>query len=365
MERKRHLPMIATAVILLFVVGAIQQQQQQYSIGGVNTKSIRYFSNCTHGNLDDDYDDDAYSLAREQSFGFFYDITSEHWNLHRQLYLEHENHRYPDKPLTFNPQANEEDVLPEIYAKRGGFPGWSSYEAWYQNNYEPNFSCPFEMRVGEPMNGDGPKWVCDPHRITKLARDRKKEDPNHPGCVIYSIGSNGDFKFEMGMQNTVGEGVCEFHIFDFGDFEGMIPPKLRRAYYHRWGLKKQEDPTTKIDSSKRVGRTKMTLHGLQDTIKLLGHENLDVIDIFKIDCENCEWDTYMDWLSVDVPLLHQIQVEVHRAPAKKGTGGAIDFFDQMENAGYLRFHKEPNIQWGPDNVEYSFIKVEKAFMEGN
>ena len=127
---------------------------------------------------------------------------------------------------------------------------------------------------------DGPKWVCDPHRITKLARDRKKEDPNHPGCVIYSIGSNGDFKFEMGMQNTVGEGVCEFHIFDFGDFEGMIPPKLRRAYYHRWGLKKQEDPTTKIDSSKRVGRTKMTLHGLQDTIKLLGHENLDVIDIF-------------------------------------------------------------------------------------
>jgi hypothetical protein len=37
----------------------------------------------------------------------------------------------------------------------------------------------------------------------------------------------------------------------------------------------------------------------------------------------------------------------------------------MENAGYLRFHKEPNIQWGPDNVEYSFIKVEKAFMEGN
>jgi hypothetical protein len=144
MERKRHLPMIATAVVLLFVVGSIQQQQQQYSIGGVNTKSIRYFSNCTHGNLDDDYDDDAYSLAREQSFGFFYDITSEHWNLHRQLYLEHENHRYPDKPLTFNPQANEEDVLPEIYAKRGGFPGWSSYEAWYQNvsvartNYDDN-----------------------------------------------------------------------------------------------------------------------------------------------------------------------------------------------------------------------------------
>ena len=84
----------------------------------------------------------------------------------------------------------------------------------------------------------------------------------------------------------------------------------------------------------------------------------------KIACESCEWDTYTDWLSDEVPLLHQIQVELHRAPAKDGAGGAIDFFDSMERAGYLRFHKEPNIQWAPDCVEYGFIKVEKTFMEG-
>lgn len=57
-------------------------------------------------------------------------------------------------------------------------------------------------------------------------------------------------------------------------------------------------------------------------------------------------------------------MELHRAPVMEGTGGAIDFFDSMEHAGYLRFHKEPNIQWGSDCIEYSFIKVEKSFMEG-
>ena len=128
---------------------------------------------------------------------------------------------------------------------------------------------------------DGPKWVCDPHRIKKLALDRKAKDPNHPGCVVYSIGSNGDFTFEMGVQHTVGVGVCEFHIFDFGNFESKIPRELKRANYHRWGLGKQLESATKSDSSSPVVQTgDMILYGLLDTIRKLGHEHLDVIDIF-------------------------------------------------------------------------------------
>ena len=131
------------------------------------------------------------------------------------------------------------------------------------------------------MNGDGPKWVCDPHRIAKLAAERKAKDPSHPGCVIYSIGSNGDFNFEMGMQEEVGEGVCEFHIFDMGDYRANVPKELKRANYHQWGLKKQEDTVGEL--KKEEGPN--IFYGLLDTIKLLGHESLEVIDIFKIDCE--------------------------------------------------------------------------------
>ena len=80
--------------------------------------------------------------------------------------------------------------------------------------------------------------VCDPHRIKRLALERKARYPDNRGCVVYSIGSNGDFNFELGMQvreknvtiaplfvlqllandiicakkKEIGEGICEFHL---------------------------------------------------------------------------------------------------------------------------------------------------------
>ena len=216
-------------------------------------------------------------------------------------------------------------------------------------------------------------------------------NPDHPGCVIYSVGSNGDFTFELGMQQEVGVGTCEYHIFDPGDFAHKRPPELKRAHYHRWGLTKQnqkepEKPWWGFEQQEKSALRETLLdirdeyRSLHDTVKTLGHENLDVIDIFvsvevlipcvdntsltaalqKIDCERCEWQTYNDWLSAEVPLLHQILVEVHEAPKDK----ALDFFNSLERAGYLRFHKEPNIQWGPSCIEYGFIRVNEPFLEG-
>jgi len=193
-----------------------------------------------------------------------------------------------------------------------------------------------------------------------LAEARKEEDPNHPGCVVYSVGSNGDFSFELGMQKEVGVGVCEYHIFDMGDYAKEVPSELKRAHYHKWGLEKQQPAVVSWFGSTDVKPPSgKEYYGLYDTVKLLGHEDLNVIDIFKIDCEGCEWKTYQDWLSDDIPMLHQIQVEVHKAPI-----GTIDFFTSMEESGYLRYHKESNIQWGSDCIEYGFVLVEKAFMDG-
>ncbi len=83
-----------------------------------------------------------------------------------------------------------------------------------------------------------------------------------------------------------------------GSYEGRMPKELKRAYYHRWGLKKQEysnvdaltpTPTRrplKQDHSRVKTIAKgQKYYGLLDTVKLLGHEKLDVIDIFKIDCK--------------------------------------------------------------------------------
>ncbi|KAL3771922.1 hypothetical protein ACHAW5_008035 [Stephanodiscus triporus] len=285
---------------------------------------------------------DEFDLAASQSYGFFDDVPAKSWNLYRDIYLKSQNHKDPMNPM------DGSQIIVNVT------PAWMSIPAtWYQNNYEPNFSCAFEKRIGgENTNGDGPKWVCDPHRIKKLALERVARDPNNRGCVVYSIGSNGDFNFELGMQKEIGEGICEYHIFDMGDFSHIMPKNLKRAHYHQWGLERQ-DPDIDVPVPGKK------FYGLRDTIRLLGHEDLDVIDVFKIDCESCEWDTYMDWIAEGIPLLHQIQVETHGVPIEK----ALGFFDTLEAAGYLRYHKEANIlvaaPWAAFGqcFEYGMVKV--------
>ncbi len=65
---------------------------------------------------------DPFELARSQSFGFFYDITNDHWNLLHDMYVNHRNHRHPDHPLKYNPGFET------------GPKGWlNSASTWYQN----------------------------------------------------------------------------------------------------------------------------------------------------------------------------------------------------------------------------------------
>jgi len=55
---------------------------------------------------------------------------------------------------------------------------------YFLTNWEPTFHCSHARRIG--ARGDGGKWICDPHRL-KARTD----------CLIYSVGSSGDFSFEI------------------------------------------------------------------------------------------------------------------------------------------------------------------------
>ena len=210
----------------------------------------------------------------------------------------------------------------------------------YQDNWEPDFSCLHERRIGGM--GDGPKWVCDPHLI---AKKRSK-------CLVYSVGSEGNFEFEESVLSEI-HSDCEIHTFDpeiqGESFAHKAPPNV---HYHAWGL----DNSNGLQ--KQAGlENYMTLN---ETIQKLGHVGR-TIDIFKIDCEGCELATFEGWFEADVTL-KQILVEVHNSPTNVN-----DFFNRIQEEGYVTFHKEPNIKYAPGStlcVEYAFLKLTKDFFKG-
>lgn len=44
-----------------------------------------------------------YQLAARQSGGFFTDLPDDQWEVAREIFRSHQNHRYMDRPLTFHP----------------------------------------------------------------------------------------------------------------------------------------------------------------------------------------------------------------------------------------------------------------------
>ena len=203
------------------------------------------------------------------------------------------------------------------------------------------------MRIGTFPLGDGPKWVCDPHRIAVSANTTK-------GCLVYSIGSNNDFSFETAVHDHISE-KCEIHTFD--PTVGASPTeKPDFVDFHPWGLGSSDE------DGKVVLKTMPTL------VKDLGHENRQ-IDIFKIDCEGCEWTTYKDWFGSGVNI-KQVQVELHYGTLEDDRYAHLEhpgpvahnFFLHLESLGYVIFHKEPNTLGCKGNcIEFSLIKMEKSF----
>ena len=181
---------------------------------------------------------------------------------------------------------------------------------------------------------DGPKWVCDPHRIAK-----QKE------CLVYSVGSNGKAEFEKAVKEEIGD-HCEIHTFDLEDYNrrnGYFKDALKGySEFHHWGFGTEEEAKKHPD----------TIKTLQQTMEELGHVGRS-IDIFKIDCEWCEWVVWPEFLTVD---MRQILVETHNAPIR-----ARDMFFGLHDAGYVIFSKEANYENGAGGVEYAFLKLSTDF----
>ena len=245
-----------------------------------------------------------YQLAFDESAGYFDDIRESDWNLIKA--------RMDDTPSCAIGCEPEEPAT------------------WYQRNWEPAISCQHERRIGSW--GDGGKWVCDPHRIPKKPTN---------SCIVYSVGSNNEFDFEEGILADISP-ECEIHTFDptVGDSPSNLPAH-GKILFHPWGLADQTEGPYKT---------------LSTIVDELGHTGKE-IDIFKIDCEGCELETFKTWFS-GTPLIRQIQLEVHRGTGDTPRTPIHELMLFLKSNGYVIFHKEPNIQFGGGVcVEYAFLRL--------
>jgi hypothetical protein len=195
---------------------------------------------------------------------------------------------------------------------------------FFFDNWSQNFHCANARRVGSM--GEGGKWVCDMFRL-KSRRD----------CLIYSVGSNGEFSFEIEMKN--GMPHCEIHTFD-KDFH---PYPNDTCIFH----------TVKFGDGAQSTHSKTWHTILHD----LNHTNR-IVDILKMDIEGDEYSFFsLMFNSTRNSFPKQILVELH--PQEDNITHA--FFEQLRSNSYVIFAKEQNILGGPWFFEYSFLKLNSRF----
>lgn len=195
---------------------------------------------------------------------------------------------------------------------------------FFLTNWEPTFHCSHARRVGS--RGDGGKWICDPYRL-KLRHD----------CLIYSVGSSGDFSFEIEMKTLMPH--CEIHAFDKNPY--LCPKNICTFYQVTFGDGIQP----------KNSKNWLTI------VQELNHTNRS-IDILKIDIEGGEYSFFPLLLNSEKNAFpRQILVELHPVNVTI----IHDFFDQMRNNHYVIFIKENNLLAGPYFFEYAFLKLNPRF----
>lgn len=193
---------------------------------------------------------------------------------------------------------------------------------WFQNNAEPSIRCLTDERMG-PW-GDGGKWICQPSCLL-----------SNNNCTVLSIGSYNDFGFENAIVNNYG---CNVSTFDH-TVSNPTPPS--QVSFYPFGI-----------ATKSEGQLK-TINQLSE---IAGLHNKSLIDVFKIDCEGCEYDLFSDTNTLEFMSrrIRQLSVEIHW----NNNADAISLiYGNLIKNGFRCFSKEPNLLCQSCATEFSFLNL--------
>jgi Methyltransferase domain len=215
---------------------------------------------------------------------------------------------------------------------------------WNRFNYGfPTLAkCRADERVclGGPCTSDESKITCGVRRM-------------NPSCIVYSLGGNNQWAFEIDVLNQTN---CEVHTFDCTGPAERFDQKPDRVHFHHvcLGTVYQKAPAN-CPAQKKCGET-WTLQQMQSK---LGH---DRVDLLKVDIEGHEWPLVQSWWDQyqeehntsnagngskhkAVALPHQIVMEVHFG-RKKETYSPEDivlFHEKLLRMGYIIVERDNNL----------------------
>ncbi|CAI5500967.1 unnamed protein product [Closterium sp. Naga37s-1] len=168
--------------------------------------------------------------------------------------------------------------------------------------FAPAYPCLMEERLGTWL--DGGKWVCRPSLL-------------NASSVVYSIGSDGKDSFE---EEIFSRFKSRIHVFD----HTLTPRKKakverKKAYkFHPIGLAVSSNESASLSSFK-------------DLTTMLGHS---FVDIFKVDCESCEYDVIPSILDgYTTPPFGQLLIEIHDLD-RSNADRLTRFLHKIESHGY-------------------------------
>ncbi|CAF0735985.1 unnamed protein product [Didymodactylos carnosus] len=175
---------------------------------------------------------------------------------------------------------------------------------FFLTNWEPNFQCRFERRIGS--TGDGGKW-----RLL-------------PNCEIHT--------FDPGVYQCPVN-ICTYHQVTLGSGDDNISKSLEMLTNDLNHTKREID-IFKIDIEGGEYSLFLSMFGptRQNTTK------------------NSKRRVYPRQILFEIHIGGQAPSETHQ------------LFDSLRKYGYVIFHKEPNLIGGADYFEYAMLKLTKKFV---
>ncbi|XRA98880.1 methyltransferase [Pycnococcus provasolii] len=227
----------------------------------------------------------------------------------------------------------------EFMAESGNGP--NNARAWWQRFWEPCIACKDEERIGRI--GDGGKWICDPQLVLSKP------------CSVLSVGSSNEFSFEREM---VERFRCTIHIYDHTSNPPTPGVDIPAHLMHLVKFHRTAFDTTVVDEQTT------TLSVMVDN--LIQAAGTDRVDIFKIDCEGCEFSSFQSPENVQIvqKKVVQMQMEIHFGPNSLQQVSNL-WFAMVNKFGMVPFHKEANIEFpmGGDGLALELAFLNQMYVK--